>query len=758
MDNCIKLEYRKYTEEKKWHTLELENPELKNPEPDKEEQENQDSRDDFEEQELERFLCYDFKRPEGVTNASLNYIVTDPEQENPVPVRILDFNHNKENYLSIKDDGFFLYDLDQSVNRIKLVIRAKEGDYYSDSLMVKHGDGKVQKELIQMSRRVLESMPTLMLSVFQKSPLSVYLEKNSMIKGTIDTKLELIRRIIRVYHTAQTDLQRLPQTTLTSFQYVDRIEKMTVMDSSTLSFISQNPQYLVEIQKKKGIHYQDRVYLPYKTQVYKNVISYDIYENQYILSFPEMLIRECDMMKIHLELLIKNAEEWKNRPLKQLESYQTDFETLLNKSKRQWERVCKYQKELRKLKIIYRSIFNGLKDNGIAGKKGKPRSTAIFRQLPEYNIFYKQAFIPWFEYGVGDYLNPSTRAELYTTAIANPSTTYELYFIVRCLNYLKNAGYYYSKKRAKYAGIKENLSKYQDYSYEFVMYKDSAEENASLNEDELPEEVSREEITLFYSPSIFLFNRYSEYNADDLLYRNTAKTMSRASDESNAKGGAHYDPDFILKYRTGRYNLTTEEWENGSRVRFIMVDSKHKNYNSVVNEEMPALYNKYINSIDVSKEGVDKHNLNPDASIIGVCAIYNEHTVSEEVKEEEDYFEDSLCHRNGKKAFGKMFYLNVEDEFFGQPDDFMNSSDDIFEKIVEAFQEDIREAEEEKFETGETENEDEKNIEEIVREKLDEQRIQIVRKLLEDGKVSMKYVSEIFDIPVEDLKQMKKGN
>ena len=691
MDSII-LQYRKYTEETKWHSIELKkekNAELHLQNVQTEAGLNVLERTDND--LLDRFLCYEFCVPEGLSDAVLGFAeykpvkvrwqrkiagmkniksgrlpykslkrLHNPEREKPA--EILRFSHKAGSCMPSEKDGFVFSDLDNFVCKIRFVITSKEGNYYSEPIGIKPENDEIKREMLLMSQKILESRPTLMVSVFQKSPLCVYLDKKSMVKGTIDTKLELMRRIIKLYHAKQSDLKRLPESVLVSHRYVDRIEKMTVMDSSTVSFIVQNPQYLVEVNRKKGIHYKEKVYLPSRTLVRKNIIQYDIYENQYILSFLDLLIGQCDYMKNHLILLIQDVKGWQKNELKKLNSQQADLETLLKKSERQLERVYANQKELKILKGIYGNIFAGMKDNGIAVKKGKPRSTAIFRQLPEYNVFYKEAFIPWFEYGVGDLLNPSAKAELYTTAIANPSTTYELYVVVKFLEYLEKEGYSPDAKKAKYSGINENISRYQDYAYEFVYHKDSDQESIQDEDENRREWVKREEITFFYSPSIFLRNKYQKYNADPLLYRNTEKSMARASDESNAKRGAHYDPDFIVKYKMGRYDEERDEWEKGSRVRFVMADAKHKDNNTVVEQDMPALYNKYINSIMISADALKKENLNPDAEIIGVCAVYNKHNEDwPQEKDQEEYFEDSR-YSNKKMPFAKLLYLNVNDE------------------------------------------------------------------------------------------------
>ena len=131
--------------------------------------------------------------------------------------------------------------------------------------------------------------------------------------------------------------------------------------------------------------------------------------------------------------------------------------------------------------------------------------------------------------------------------------------------------------------------------------------------------------------------------------------MYRDRDESNGVGG-HYEPDFIIKYRKGKYDSDNKLTGRGI-VRYIMADAKHKDYNEVVNKDMPELIYKYIDSISIFKGGIEDENV--DAKIIGLYGIYNTHINDEE--EETEFFTDN-AYSNEKRPFARMQYLNISDD------------------------------------------------------------------------------------------------
>ena len=617
---------------------------------------------EYQQPEMEHYVKYSFKlsvgehgKPEKFTGAELTFehkgLKSEDKELSEGKIIKFDKINEEQSYTFAYNKGFIFHEPVFSEKEQNVRFRLNDGDdvYFSDWMIIKGGDEEKQKqmELLLMAEAVYEKEYPLLLSVFQKYPLSVYLDENGKIRDSVDAQLELIGEIVKLYSEKWPEIKKAKKYKLNTFRYVDRLEKMKGMDPYTLSFIAQNPQYLMEVKKKRGIHYNEKVYLPSKTLVTKNVIDYGIYENQYIVSFLERLKNDCANIIFLSDQMIKTMEERiRNEKIK---SKKNDFEVLLKKAEEQKERAQRCFKEIKQYQKIYKEIFHGMEDGDVAIKGGKPRSTAIFRQLPEYNVFKEKAFDPYFEHGISiseKTENLYDQEKLFTTAVSEPCTTYELYVLGWLKEYFKELGFEEDASKAKYAGVDEKTSRFRDYSYEFVLNKGENE--------------NRKEIKLYYGPNIYILSDDhsndgcgkkicdEEEHADPLLFRNTKYSFPRDKEESQGKG-THYEPDFILRY------------ECGDRIRFIFADAKHKNYDEVINRDMPELVFKYLNSIKVVKPELRSEELrNKDVKIAGLCAIYNEHGKDYDEKPFNDYFTDNSLSANAEnEPFVKMLYINI---------------------------------------------------------------------------------------------------
>ena len=537
--------------------------------------------------------------------------------------------------------------LDYEGSSVRLVLDINKTVYLSDELIVKTEEKEVGEELAKMVKRVYDEQPLLLCSVFQKTPLDVFLGEDSRIKDSIDTKLALMEKCIRVYHYQYTEIRRALKYKLRSNDYIDRIEKLTGMTPQTLRFIAQNPQYLAEVKRNKGIKINGKIYLPEKTLVSRNVLNYDTYENRYMLSFLKMLIMECEKLKTHISLAKEDAEKRTRADVTSTASQRADFEVLSNQYRKQYDSTCIHEENLKDLFSMYKIALRIEDDDSITGKIERPRMTAVFMQIPEYNRYYKNAFIPWFDHGIkpADELDMS---EAFVTAVSNPNTTYELFIVVELLKYLRETGYEFQVNKAKYSGIHIKDTRYSDYAYEFLFVRNKADEES-------------EEITLYYSPSVYIASteksngntvgvKLSENNVDRLLFRNTRNSLVSDNDETNGKG-AHYEPDFIVKYRKGNV------------IRYVMADAKHKDYETVRKDDFPKLIYKYLDSIKVLKDGFREEDKGVDAKISGLCAVYNKHSIGENgcYSDETDYFDENNLSSEDER-FVKAIYLNVDED------------------------------------------------------------------------------------------------
>lgn len=548
--------------------------------------------------------------------------------------------------------------------KIRLRLETDDETYESGDIIIDFSHPDKEKEQLDMIKIIWQNMPLLLISVFQNSPLSVYLDEKSATNSevTIDTKIELIRRCIKIYHSQYSSIRKARKYRLSRYNYVDSIDKLNSVNSDTLVFISRNPQYLAAVNRIKGVKYKNKVYLPLKTLISKNTIDYDIYENRYIISFIKLLILECQNMKIRLKLLEMNANNLLNHA--SLKSKKNAFEVLSSRCQRQLNDIDKLEKNLLLISKQYENIFP-LKN--ISAKLKKPKATAIFRQLKEYNFFLKGAFEPWFSYclqpDIGDLLK--SNGEYFYTAVSNPSTTYELYIVTSWIQFFIEEGYAFDYERASYAGIKEKEGRYSEYAYQFVFYKDEKNVSDSFKNH-------REQIILYYSPCVYynLAGNYvkdSRLNVDSVLFRPTQNSMARKEDtEENSAKGSHYEPDFIIKYSKGIYDQYQNEF-SPTIIRYLIADAKHKTFDNVRVNEMPNLMFKYLagikpfNPANIVDDNGTRIASNTDIRIAGLCAIYND-DIDRSTTEGVEYREMITNSINAEEEqFTRFLYMNVSD-------------------------------------------------------------------------------------------------
>ncbi|MCR5280058.1 MAG: DUF2357 domain-containing protein [Lachnospiraceae bacterium] len=515
---------------------------------------------------------------------------------------------------------------------VRFVLKMSGEFFCSAPVFVEFGSGSKDDEQYRMIQKVYEDQPLLLLSVFQNSPLNAFLDKDSKVRNTVDTKIRLLNKSCEVYESQQGSIYRKRKFRLSEENRVDRIEKLSAVTTNTLEFITRNPQYLIRVKNGKGITVKGKKYLPEKTLISRNVIDYDIYENRYIVSFLKMLLNECDRLKKQVKVFRDFISGYNVK----IKNKKASLESELIRLDQQNNEICKCEKIIKQQYERYKIIFEFDREKLISKNIKKPRATAVFRQIREYNIFFKEVFQPWFMYGIKP--ADDIPKDVFCTAVSNPNTTYELYIVTEWINFLMSEGYQFDYNGAKYEGVKEKESRYSDYAYHFAFERGEGEE--------------KEKITLFYSTNVYCPDngQFDTQNVDEYLFRCTKNSMVSLEDgEENGKG-AHYEPDFILKY------------EKGNIIRYIIADAKHKDFEEVRKKEMPKLIFKYLDSIKIfDRERESSESAKMNAMVSGLLAIYPYRSKdNSDTKEYREYIDYSL--ENEKYASFMCMNVTEPDE------------------------------------------------------------------------------------------------
>ena len=184
----------------------------------------------------------------------------------------------------------------------------------------------------------------------------------------------------------------------------------------------------------------------------------------------------------------------------------------------------------------------------------RPEPTAIFMNLPQYNIIYT-CMMRWFEKTGYDLKKEKTILNLYSAP-----TIYEAYILIKLINQIKDAGYTLEKTQ------KKNYTADPRWNYQQVDYN-----NVYIFKDD------ESTITLYYQPIIYADTR--QMTAGVSLYRNTFVPWD--ADRLSAVG-EHFVPDYLLKY------------EAHGQEKYLICDAKFSHKKKVQYMLMPEMMYKYI--------------------------------------------------------------------------------------------------------------------------------------------------------------------
>lgn len=346
-------------------------------------------------------------------------------------------------------------------------------------------------------------------------------------------------------------------------EVLDRIEKIQSIDSKTLQYLSQHPELLKK--SSIGLKYGKQYFMPTKALMMQNEITYDIYENQVVKSFLELILNSIlnlsEKIDHYLELFIFDDY---------IEGYIVSTHLLYENAKETLNefraKTAELENKFKKLLMSYDKVFNFKSVN----MQKMPRATAIFQNVPQYNRIYT-CILKWFSKSGYDFA--SERAML---SFMKAPTIYEAYVLIKLINQIKERGYTLRESRqVEYP--KEDSWRYEHHNYN----------NMFIFEDE------NSTITLYYEPVIY--NDDKTYLNNLYLYRNTS--VSLKEDNPNESTGSYYVPDYVIKY------------EESGKASYIICDAKFSYKKKVKYGRMPYLIYRYISSISPLKDNVDVKGL-----------------------------------------------------------------------------------------------------------------------------------------------------
>ena len=368
------------------------------------------------------------------------------------------------------------------------------------------------------------------------------------------SRVLLLQEIVNEYESDYAYFMANSRHRLDRKETIDGIEKLQYIDSKTINFIVQHPEYLK--QEKTGIEYGRKKYLPSKVMMERDAISYDIYENGIIVSFLQYVLDEIYNLKNDISKYLDIT----NFPGSNIRDYIFSPRLLYENAR---SILAGYLKKLNELDNRVKYLFNSYKrlfNFDEAPVFSQPVMTSIFSNIPEYNRIY--ICINRWLYGRGYNLIKERNMFNYSCL----SEIYEKYVLLKLILHIKDMGY--------------NLveSKQVDYP----MRGDSRFGQKNILNTYIYRKTD-EELILYYEPVIYNSDRSDINNIT--LYRNTSISFDGAT-------GNYYTPDYLIKYS-----------KNG-KTNYLISDAKYSNIRKTQTTHSIETAFKYlisISSIDNSK-------------------------------------------------------------------------------------------------------------------------------------------------------------
>ena len=436
--------------------------------------------------------------------------------------------------------------------------------YFSEFMNVMIKEDYLNQSIRKMADYIYNNQEKLLLDDKMKALDNANLKESP--NRTLESQLKIIKTVILSYKENYRYFKNNSKFKLVSNNRVDDFEKLRTVNGKTIKYIIQNPNELYLSANSTGIKIDKHYYLPHKTLINDNKQSYELYENQVILSFLKTIVNDITFIQNDIQNKVKIFSEIKTDGNGYMVSAYMIYGATEKKFKDFLDEIAICKNEIIELLKMYSIIFP-FKSIEI---KGVPKPTHTFLTVKQYRSIF-QVIKEWYKFGIYN----MERENFLIPFLAN-NQLYEYFVLLKLLNYLEYKGYsFLQKDRYLY---KPNAKNYQNTKYCNTFYF----------------QLRDKKITLYYQPVIYLKPNIQSNNIS--ILRNTRITMNNDREIE----GNYYLPDFIIKVQTDDDN------------KYLIADAKYSNQNSVKSFYFPNLAYKYIFSLTSLREN-DK--------IMGLCAI-----------------------------------------------------------------------------------------------------------------------------------------
>ncbi|WP_155833932.1 DUF2357 domain-containing protein [Butyrivibrio sp. XBB1001] len=445
-----------------------------------------------------------------------------------------------------------------------LVIRGEQNDwFYSEYLSVLIRPSRNNRSVSAMIKFIYENQGDFLFHESLRPELG-----GNKAKDDFWAQVLLIEEIANVYEDCYGYFMANSRYTLKRIDVLDSIEKLQFVDSKTIQYMVQHPEYME--RSAVGIGYGTKRYLPRKTMMSQNSKTYDIYENQIVLGFLEYMLNSISGFKKELEEYLKYFQIEESVENGYLISSFIIYENAKKQIKEFSDRMELLYIRFGQLLRSYKGVMRVSENKECLN----PRLTAVFANVPQYNRIYN-CISNWNNRGIY-----SLEKERMMMSFFNAPEIFEIYMLTKLILQLQDMGFNLSEvKHVKYPGHKEwrDNSKKINNTFSF--------------------EQGNQKVTVYYEPVIYK-DDLSDINGI-FLYRNN--TVSLNKDSEDELRGDYYIPDYVIKY------------EDSDKENYIICDAKYTYQSRLKFKHIPDLAFKYLTSISAIRH---------DAVIKGMYLFY----------------------------------------------------------------------------------------------------------------------------------------
>jgi len=369
--------------------------------------------------------------------------------------------------------------------------------------------------------------------------------------------IQLVEAIAICYQSNLQYFNALARHSIKKTNVVREYAKARDVSITGFQWLMQNSDQLVAVPQRTALLRQGNYYIPRKILIQEPVSNRDVYENQVILSFLMLVLKNARLIQAMLATDIIERENTLQKIQGAVrEGYQppaisTIWQLPLQESKGFCERLNAVISQLESLYKKYNEILQCSKFD----VKTFPQKTKTFQEVKPYSQVFEQ-IMKWFKFGDFDMQKNRVIFNLRTL-----DKLFEYYSLYRLLKMLSDAGF-------ETVQDKPAIISYQYH----VLDSWYANETDVANTYHL--EKDHYQLTLYYQPVV-----HSDRFENDL-------TIFRTTIPRRAQTSCYYTPDFLLKISRG-----------GKAPVYVVLDSKYSNRLSILRRHEDNSQTNYLDKI-----------------------------------------------------------------------------------------------------------------------------------------------------------------